>query len=77
MHSSGGIDSVTFAGNCASFTGDAKVNGQPGYRFRVDACDNADPGAGMDTFGIRVTGPGTFVYSKGPAPITEGNIQIH
>ena len=77
VHSSGGIDSVTFAGNCASFTGDAKVNGQPGYRFRVDACDNADPGAGMDTFGIRVTGPGNFVYSKGPAPITEGNIQIH
>jgi hypothetical protein len=77
VHSSGGIDSLTFAGNCASFTGDAKVNRQAGYRFRVDACDIAEPGAGKDTFGIRVTGPGGFAYSKGPAPITEGNIQSH
>ena len=76
VHSSGGIDSVTFAGNCATFKGNAKVNGQAGYRFSVNACDVADPGAGKDTFGIGVTGP-NFVYSKGPAPITEGNIQAH
>jgi hypothetical protein len=77
VHSSGGIDSVTFAGNCATFTGNAKVNEQNGYRFRVNACDVATPGAGKDTFGITVTGPGGFSYSKGPAPITEGNIQNH
>src|SRR4029077_2128138 len=77
VKSSGGIDSITFAGNCASFTGNAKVNGQPAYRFRVSACDNAEPGAGKDTFSIRVTGPNNFAYSKGPAPITEGNIQLH
>lgn len=77
VKSSGGIDSILFSGNCATFKGNAKVNGQPGYRFSVNACDNADPGAGKDTFGIGVTGPNNFVYSKGPAPITEGNIQMH
>lgn len=77
VKSSGGIDSIVFSGNCATFKGNAKVNGQPGYRFTVNACDNAEPGAGKDTFGIGVTGPGNFAYSKGPAPITEGNIQMH
>jgi hypothetical protein len=77
VKSSGGIDSILFSGNCATFKGNAKVNGQSGYRFSVNACDNAEPGAGRDTFGIGVTGPGNFVYSKGPAPITEGNIQMH
>jgi len=77
VHSSGGIDSIVFSGKCATFKGNAKVNGQPGYRFSVNACDNAEPGAGKDTFGIGVTGPNNFVYSKGPAPITEGNIQMH
>src|SRR5207245_318832 len=64
-------------GNCATFKGNAKMNGQPGYRYTVNACDNFDPGAGKDTFGIGVTGPNNFVYSKGPQPITEGNIQAH
>lgn len=75
VHSSGGIDSITFFGNCASFTGDAKVNGQPGYRFRVDTCDNAEPGAGRDSFAISVTGP-SFGYSKGGL-LTDGNVQLH
>jgi hypothetical protein len=76
VHSSGGIDSLTFAGNCATFTGNAKVNEQPGYRFRVNACDVDTSGAGKDTFGITVTGPNVN-YMKGPQPITEGNIQMH
>ncbi len=75
VHSSNGIDSLTFSVNCASFTGNAKVNRQPGYRFRVSACDNADPGAGKDTFFISVTGP-NFSYSNGGF-ITSGDIQIH
>jgi hypothetical protein len=75
VHSSGGIDSITFSGNCASFTGNGKVNGQTGYRFRVDACDNGEPGAGRDTFAISVTGP-NFSYTNGGV-LTEGNIQLH
>ena len=76
VKSSGGVDSLTFSDNCASFTGNAKVNGTAGYRFRVDACDNAPSGTPGDTFAIKVTGPDGYTYSNG-GPITEGNIQRH
>src|ERR1051325_7739483 len=51
------VPSVTFSSNCGTFKGDAKVNQKPGYTYTVNACDNADPGAGKDTFFISVTGP--------------------
>ncbi len=70
------VPSMTFSGNCATFKGDAKVNQKPGYTYTVNACDNADPGAGKDTFFISVTGPNNFSYSDG-GRITSGNIQIH
>lgn len=76
VHSSNGIDSLTFQGTCGSFTGNAKVNQNPGYRFRVTACDNGEPGPGQDTFSITVTGPNNFSYSNS-GPITDGNIQFH
>jgi len=69
------VPSVTFQGNCGTFQGDAKVNQKLGYTYTVNACDNADPGAGKDTFFISVTGP-NFSYSNGGF-ITSGNIQIH
>jgi len=69
------VPSVTFSGNCGTFKGDAKVNQQLGYKYTVNACDNAEPGAGKDTFFISVTGP-NFSYGNGGF-ITEGNIQIH
>ena len=69
------VPSVTFKGNCSTFKGDAKVNQKLGYKYAVNACDNADPGAGKDTFSITVTGP-NFSYSNGGF-ITSGNIQIH
>jgi len=67
--------SITFSGNCATFKGDAKVNQKPGFSYTVNACDNAEPGAGKDTFFISVTGA-NFSYSNGGF-ITSGNIQIH
>jgi len=51
------------------------VNQKLGYKYTVNACDNAEPGAGKDTFFISVTGP-NFSYSNGGF-ITGGNIQIH
>ena len=69
------VPSVTFQGNCSTFKGDAKVNQNLGYKYTVNACDNAEPGAGKDTFFISVTGP-NFSYSNGGF-ITSGNIQIH
>ncbi len=69
------VPSVTFQGDCGTFKGDAKVNQKPGYTYTVNACDNAEPGAGKDTFFISVTGP-NFSYSNGGV-IKSGNIQIH
>ena len=69
------VPSVTFQGNCSTFKGDAKVNQKLGYKYTVNACDNAEPGAGKDTFFISVTGP-NFSYSNGGF-ITGRNIQIH
>ena len=69
------VPSVTFQGDCGTFKGDAKVNQKPGYAYTVNACDNAEPGAGKDTFFISVTGP-NFSYSNGGV-ITSGNIQIY
>jgi hypothetical protein len=69
------VPSVTFQGNCGTLKGDAKVNRKSGYTYTVNACDNAEPGAGKDTFFISVTGP-NFSYSNGGF-IASGNIQIH
>jgi len=69
------VPSVTFSGNCGTVQGDAKVNQKPGYTYTVNACDNANPGAGKDTFFISVSGT-NFSYSNGGF-ITSGNIQIH
>jgi hypothetical protein len=69
------VPTMTFSGNCATFKGDAKVNQKLGYKYTVNACDNAEPGAGKDTFFISVTGP-NLSYSNGGF-ITSGNIQIH
>lgn len=69
------VPSVTFSGNCATFNGDAKVNRQLGFTYTVNACDIGEPGAGKDTFSIRVTGPNFFYQNQGT--LTSGNIQIH
>lgn len=76
VHSANGIDSVTFTGSCGTFTGNAKVNGELGYRFRAQACDAADPGAGKDSFQIQVTGPNGFSYQKG-GTLTGGDVHMH
>lgn len=69
------VPTVSFAGTCGQFKGDAKLNQQLGYTYTVDACDNGEPGAGKDTFSISVTGP-AFSYSNS-GTLTGGNIQIH
>ncbi len=69
------VPSMMFSGKCATFKGDAKVNQKPGYSYTVNACDNAEPGAGKDTFFISVTGP-NLSYSNGGF-IISGDIQIH
>lgn len=68
------VPSVAFSGSCASVSGSAEVNKQPGYSYSVQACDNGNPGAGTDTFSIQVSGP-NFAYTNS-GTITSGNIQV-
>ena len=74
VKSSGGITSLTFNANCATFGGNARVNGNAGYTYQVNACDNSSSGQ-TDTFFISASGP-NFNYSNGGA-LTSGNIKLH
>jgi len=58
--------------NCASFGGTARLNGEPGHIFTVKACDNGEPGQGVDTFSISIDNN----YSRS-GTLTRGNIQLH
>ena len=65
------ITSVTVTGNCATIIGMATVNGTTPVNFRVDVCDNGEPGT-SDTFTISTTDG----YVAG-GTLRSGNIQIH
>jgi len=64
--------------NCAEFTGVGYlINTGESLAFLIEACDNAQPGVGFDTFGItvpqRILDVGTF-YSAGPFPLVYGEL---
>jgi hypothetical protein len=65
------VTTLVETGNKATFFGDATMNGAA-TTYRIDVQDNAEPGAGADTFSIQTasgyTASGTLVH---------GNIQIH
>jgi len=67
----------TPAGNtCVSFSGPARVNNVDGYNFTVNsACDNGEPGVGLDSLDISVTGLGLSYGRKGT--LTGGNLKLH
>ena len=65
---------------CRTFSGPARVNDADGSFTVTFACDNGEPGVGVDTFEISVTGPGVSYSSTGleGAPVlTGGNLQLH
>ena len=63
---------LTGAGNCATILGSARVDGTPGIGFRVEVCDNGEPGKGADTFQIFMSDG----YTAG-GTLGGGNVQIH
>lgn len=66
------ITDFEIRGNCAVFSGSARVDNQDGVGFAVEACDHGEPGINNDTFSIELdTG-----YSKSGV-LTGGNIQLH
>ena len=61
---------------CVRLTGTARVNGATGYSYVARGCDNRQPGAGLDTFEITVTGPAGFTYTRSGV-LTGGNLESH
>jgi len=75
LRSVNGVRSISYNGACVTFIGDAKVNGNLGNEFTVTACDLGNPGAGIDTFSIDVTGPSLSYHKAGT--ISAGDIRLH
>jgi hypothetical protein len=59
------------SGNHAIFSGTAEVSGSPAA-YRIEVQDNADPGAGADTFSIT-----TSTGFSASGVLTQGDIQVH
>ncbi len=60
-------------GKSASIFGTATVNGSGSVSFRIDLTDNGEPGAGTDTYRIRLSSP----YDSGVQTLAGGNVQLH
>ena len=72
---------VISAGRIAQFNGWARVNGQEGNWFFVEAIDNGEPGAGVDRFEIKIWSPvddtdGDPTVRAGGV-LQGGNIAVH
>jgi hypothetical protein len=61
------------AGTSASIFGTATVNGAGTFNYRIDVVDNDEPGAGSDTYRIRLSNG----YDSGVHTLGGGNIQLH
>jgi Bacterial Ig-like domain (group 1) len=61
------------AGTSASIFGTATIDGAGTFNFRIDVVDNGEPGAGSDTYRIRLSSG----YDSGVKTLLGGNIQLH
>jgi hypothetical protein len=61
------------AGTSASIFGTATIDGSGTFNYRIDVVDNGEPGAGSDTYRIRLSNG----YDSGVKTLLGGNIQIH
>ena len=51
----------------------ATINGAGTFNYRIDVVDNDEPGAGSDTYRIRLSNG----YDSGVQKLAGGNIQLH
>jgi hypothetical protein len=52
------------------------VNGSGSYAIEATLTDNGEPGAGIDQFGLQVTGSPDRGLTFAPLTITSGNLQV-
>jgi Mg-chelatase subunit ChlD len=60
-------------GKSASIFGTATIDGAGTFDYRIDVVDNGEPGAGSDTYRIRLSNG----YDSGVKTLLGGNIQVH
>jgi hypothetical protein len=60
-------------GKSASIFGTATINGSGSFSYRIDLTDNGEPGAGSDTYRIRLSSG----YDSGTQTLSGGNVQLH
>jgi hypothetical protein len=60
-------------GKSASIFGTATIDGGGTFDYRIDVVDNDEPGAGSDTYRIRLSNG----YDSGVKTLLGGNIQVH
>jgi hypothetical protein len=63
---------VATSPTCRRVTGPCEINGQSGFTYTVEVCDNGEPGRHTDTFMITLSNG----YSAGGV-LDGGNIQLH
>ena len=72
---------VISGGRIAQFEGWARVNGQEGNWFFVEAIDNGEPGAGVDRFEIKIWSPVDDPHGdptvRAGGVLQGGNIAVH
>jgi len=61
--------------NSRTFTGTADVNGQPGCSYSVTVTDNGNPGAGNDTFSLKLSGTCGFSGYSASGTLGGGNMK--
>jgi len=69
-----GINSVTVSGNHVTVMGTCRIGKGPTESCRIDAEDDAEPGAGADVFELEVGGGSSY---SGGGVLSRGNIQVH
>jgi hypothetical protein len=60
-------------GKSASIFGTATVMGSGSFDYRIDVSDNGEPGAGSDTYRVRLS----TSYDSGTQTLIGGNVQLH
>lgn len=72
---------VITGGSIVQFKGLARVNGEDGHWFFAKAIDHGEPGAGADTFEIKIWGPGVDPEGdpteRAGGVLQGGNIVVH
>jgi hypothetical protein len=73
----GNVDALRITGSAADVTGSCTRANGAACTFEVHVVDNAEPGAGWDTFSIRVYDAAGALIHEASGILEGGNLQVH